>query len=285
MDKGYCAIHRVVRRDFQGRLLGWARLGRPPFWGARGESNDGGRSLAFPWEPHWQAHLVDRQLQTSQQVGVVTVVGLGRSPQGTLHGGRGLRQVGPMGPPEVVLRPCPPTDPLLGYGHLPQVPQPVEPHAAIPPWPPQHLCVGVEGCTGDLLGAPYHQRLICLLDGGRGVVYAGRSEQLWHDVQAARRWGFICPRISALTAEMLRGAVGFPCKKISVPMYQRTGDHWSSVECRMARSLASRVSVTQVDPTCASTACKAGDCRDMGSRLEPCWTFLPGTETCSSPWE
>ena len=33
-------------------------------------------------------------------------------------------------------------------------------------------------------------------------------------VSGARRWGFICTHISTLMAEMLRGAVDFPCRKI-----------------------------------------------------------------------
>ena len=49
------------------------------------------------------------------------------------------------------------------------------------------------------------------------------------------------------------------------------------------RSLASGVSDTQMDPTCASTASGAGDCRVIGSRVEPCLTFLSGTATRSSP--
>ena len=67
-------------------------------------------------------------------------------------------------------------------------------------------------------------------------------------------------------AEMLRGAVGFPCRKISVPMYRRTGDGWSSVECRRAHSLASGVSVTKVDPV------KVG-CSPRYTQLVPKWPF------------
>ena len=56
------------------------------------------------------------------------------------------------------------------------------------------------------------------------------------------------------------------------------------MECRWARSLVSTVCVTQVDPTCTSTASGAGGCRDMESRVERCSTFLATTEARSSPW-
>ena len=84
----------------------------------------------------------------------------------------------------------------------------------------------------------------------------------------AKRWGFICPQIPTLTVEMLRGTVGFPCPKLSAPLYRRPRDGWSFVECHKARSLASGVSMTQVDPTCLSMASGAKDCRD---RASPCW--------------
>ena len=63
-----------------------------------------------------------------------------------------------------------------------------------------------------------------------------------------------------------------------MPMYRRTGASGSSPKCCRARFVASGVSVTQVHPTCALTA-GDGDHRGHGSHVEPCWTFLSGTET------
>ena len=84
-------------------------------------------------------------------------------------------------------------------------------------------------------------------------------------------------------AEMFWGSVDFPWRKISVPMYRTTGAGGSSRGCRRARSLASRESMTQAHPPRASEAAKAGDCRDVGSQVEPCWIFLSGTETSNTP--
>ena len=151
--------------------------------------------------------------------------------------GVALRPVGPLGPPEVVVHPRPLANPLSGYSHLPQVLRPVEPHAAIPRWPPKRLRVD-GACTGAVPPAPDHQRVIHLLGGGRGAAYNGHGEQLCHDLGGqghhcrvgAKRWCLICPRMSSLTAKMLRGAVGFLCSKKSVPMYRSTvtvGALWS----------------------------------------------------------
>ena len=70
----------------------------------------GGVPWHCPGEPHGQAHLVHRQLQPSQKVGAVTVVGplaRGYHRKAPAVVGVALRYVGPLGPLEVALRPNP----------------------------------------------------------------------------------------------------------------------------------------------------------------------------------
>ena len=68
----------------------------------------GGCPLALPWKPQRRTHFVNRRLQPSQQVGAMTVVGplaTGYHRGAPSMVGMALRQVGPIDPPEVALRP------------------------------------------------------------------------------------------------------------------------------------------------------------------------------------
>ena len=123
--------------------------------------------------------------------------------------GMAFCQVRPLGPLEI--RPRSLVDPFPGHGHLPRVLRAAQPETTIHPRSPQCLRVGGAGCACDVLPAPHHQRVICLLDGSRQVARLAAANNFGMTLASstimaasgAIRWGFMCPHKSATMAEML----------------------------------------------------------------------------------
>ena len=104
----------------------------------------------------------------------------------------GLKATG-LGLSKVLLGPSTLADPFSGNRGLPRVPGPSQALAAVPPWPPQCIGVGMAGDSRHVLVPAQHQGIVRHVHLGHGAIDAGQGERfaraLRHEHHHGHVWG------------------------------------------------------------------------------------------------